>query len=71
MKIKSRFDMDDTDTTGARLQYMHGGCGAPYNLGMGPGRLDAGALHIPRLFRWIFDALGWKTHPRSPSTCEK
>lgn len=71
MNIKSRFDPGDSDTTEARLQYMHGGCGAPYNLGMGPGRLEVGALRTPRLIRWIFDALGWKTQPRAPSTCEK
>jgi hypothetical protein len=42
-------------------QYLKGHCGVPYNLGMGPGRVDASGLRPPGFIETVFKALGWKT----------
>jgi hypothetical protein len=69
MKVKSRFDADEEQVSQPSQQYMRGGCGAPYNLGMGPGRLDVSELRSPRFFEMVFKALGWKTRTRRVSSC--
>lgn len=62
MNAKSKFDTEDVDVK-RHGQYMRGGCGAPYNLAAGPGRLDVSTLHPPKFIKMIFQALGWKTEP--------
>ena len=71
MRLRSRFDTGEEQVRKPSQQYMRGGCGAPYNLGMGPGRLDVSELRPPRFIETVFKALGWKTRSRQRSECEQ
>jgi len=69
MNVKSKY-ADDSEVSKATKAYMRGGCGAPYNLASGPGRLDVSMLRVPRFLKAAFEALGWKT-VRQPSEGEE
>jgi hypothetical protein len=71
MKVKSRFDVDEEHVKNPTEQYLRGHCGVPYNLGMGPGRMDVSELHPPSFIETVFKTLGWKTRSREPSDCAK
>ncbi len=71
MKVRSRFDVDEEQVRKPNEQYLRGHCAVPYNLGMGPGRMDVSELRPPSFIETVFKALGWKTRSRGTSNCGK